>query len=304
MTGQAPARRFWQRLIGARPAAVPAVPLVRDRSGGLPSRFWAALIGAPLFLPAAPAAPQELPAARLTAARPPIALLAQRARAARDGGDPKTIRVADAALCTAMLSTPPDGSWPELRPLLEEIRAGNRFLAFVVDRVLGSGPPDSRRLETDLAYASDADLEPLVLELDWPPFVARLTVEERRLRLGLSVRLEQGEAGFVERAYGVMVLPVALVSDVGSTPYLLALAPGGDGLRALIDLPLPPGRFLAAAPNGAPIGVAEAGSLDLDLVRDSIAAIGSVSGLLPWQEIAASLPSGHPVRQVIDAEAH
>ncbi|MEQ4723604.1 hypothetical protein [Nonomuraea sp. B19D2] len=273
--------RYWSRLIDA-PVTVAAGSGVRDRSGPFLRRYWAALIGAPLFLP-----PESDPV------RPEIsvAVLADSARAARRTGDLQAIRVADTALVR-------HAGDPVPADLLDAIRRGNRFLAFALDEF--SLP----RLDTDLAYASGNDNEATSLGFARGPFTFRLRIADfGLLQVSVSAEAQPEELAFIERTYGVMILPLRIASAAESTTYLVALEVDGHDLHGHAEVPVPPGHFVEADTDGPPIGAAEAGSLDPALVTRSIRTVHTRSGLRPWLALAGLLVAGSPVKEVIEAEA-
>jgi PAS domain-containing protein len=225
--------------------------------------------------------------------------------------DPQLTRVAATALCSRLLEVQPE-RLPEptrlaLARLAESLARAIPFLAFTARRAAATlaeqeTPMLGIRLSTQLAPAADndPDVRTESLDADREPFTVQLVVTATgRAEIAVSAPLLADSERQLADSYGVMLLPVRVTSEDGSTRYLLPLQADGGRLSGLLDLPVPAGPFVEADTDGPPIGVTEAAFLDPDEVQRSIRGVRTRSGRAPWVQLAARLPAAHPLRAVI-----
>jgi hypothetical protein len=133
--------------------------------------------------------------------------------------------------------------------------------------------------------------------------VRLLVTETGRAGISVSAPLSESLERLVRDSYGVMLVPVTVTGEGGSTRYLIPLSSSDGHLSGRLDLPVPAGRFVEADTDGPPVGAAEAAFLSPAEVRRSIRALRTRSGRAPWRQLADLLPEGSPLRAVITREA-
>ncbi|MFD9642179.1 hypothetical protein ACFWWN_01520, partial [Streptomyces sp. NPDC059082] len=233
------------------------------------------------------------------------------------------IRVAAASLCTRLGTLDadrlPGATRDALVELVDVLARDNRFLghaAAVAEARLRGGPGQSRdpatRMATRLADAADGSsgIRRERTEFERLPFTVRLTVSATgRFTVSARATLSSDERDRLGHEYDTVLLPVRVGHQDGAERYWLALqvtGPVGNGLWLLsgaISLRLPEGEFVEADVDGAPLGLAEAGLLDVDEVERSVRAVMTNSGQERWEHVAESLPGAHPLRGIIGRAA-
>ncbi|MEU2489555.1 hypothetical protein BCL80_1259 [Streptomyces avidinii] len=231
------------------------------------------------------------------------------------------IRVAAASLCTRLGALDADrlpaGTRAALAELADVLARDDRFLghaaAVAAARLRGGHAAPSRDpatvMATHLADAADgpSGIRRERTEFERPPFTVRLTVSATgRCTVSARATLTTDERDRLAREYGAVLLPVRISGQDGARRYWLILqvtssSDGGPlGLSGAISTRLPEGDFVAADVDGAPLGLAEAGLLDVEEVERSVRAVTAYGAHQQWEHVAASLPANHPLRGVID----
>jgi hypothetical protein len=230
--------------------------------------------------------------------------------------EPALARVAATALCSRLLAVPaarlPEPTRAALARLAGRLDRVDPFLRFSARRAAArlapggeTGDVRALRLDAQLAAAADDESGVRTESLDAPrePFTVRLVVTAtRRAEVTVSAPLSPELQVQVDTSYGVILVPVRVTADAGSTRYVMPLGFSGGRLYGQLDLPVPAGQFIEADADGPPIGVPEAALLSSDEVRRSIRALGTVSGRAVWDRVAELLPEGHPLRTLIGEE--
>ena len=231
--------------------------------------------------------------------------------------DPALSRVAATALCSRLLAIDPvrlpEPTRLALAGLAGRLNAADPYLTFTARRAAarllpGASPAAASpiRLRTWLTPAADSATGVRTLSQDEArePFTVRLLVTAAgRAEITVSTPLPEGTERGVLDAYGVILVPVRVTGEGGSTRYLIALRAADDRLSGRLDLPLPAGRFVEADLDGPPVGAAEAAFLSPDEVQRSIRAVRTRSGRAPWRRLAELLPATSPLRALITREA-
>jgi hypothetical protein len=101
----------------------------------------------------------------------------------------------------------------------------------------------------------------------------------------------------------VLLMPVRVTGEGGSTRYLIPLRASDGRLSGRLDLPVPAGRFVEADTDGPPVGAAEVAFLSPAEVQRSIRGLRTMAGRAPWRQLAELLPEASPLRAVIAREA-
>lgn len=173
-----------------------------------------------------------------------------------------------------------------------------------------AGRPASKarqlRLPTELPSAADTEQEIRTQsqEIIREPFTIRLTVTATgRAEIAVSARLPEDQVPWITRACGVMLVPVRVVAASGETRYFLPLRYSDGAVSGRLNIAVPPGDFVEADLAGPPLGGAETSLLDAADVERSIHALPTRSARVLWQQLAALLPSAHPLRAVIARES-
>jgi hypothetical protein len=228
--------------------------------------------------------------------------------------DPALSRVAASALCAQLLAVAP-GRLPgptriALAALAGRLDEVDPFLRFAGRRAAArlrpgsdAGEEPTVRLNTELDAAADTATEVRTESgtAARAPFTVRLVVTATG-RAEITISAPPADLGDrVANSYGVMLIPVRVTGEDGSTRYLLPLRPWPD-LSGELDVELPDSEYVEADVDGPPIGVTEAAFLDHDEVRRSIEGVRTQSGLEPWALIAGRLAPAHPLRALITRE--
>jgi hypothetical protein len=230
--------------------------------------------------------------------------------------EPALARVAATALCSRLLEVPaarlPEPTRAALARLAGSLDRVDPFLRFTARRVSARLTPggetgEARAIRLDTRLVAAADNEPGVrtesVDALREPFTVQLVVTAtRRAEVTVSAPLLPDLRAMVDAVYGVMLLPVRVTGEAGSTRYVVPLASSGGRLYGRLDLPVPDGRFVEADAEGPPVGVTEAALLTPDEVRRSIRALRTQSGRAVWDRVAELLPTGHPLRELIAGE--
>ncbi|MGH3251052.1 MAG: hypothetical protein ACRDOI_33250 [Trebonia sp.] len=233
------------------------------------------------------------------------------------GRDPALARVGATALCSRLLAVDP-ARLPEptrlaLAGLAGRLSEADPFVAFTARRAAdrlgpgGAAPGVSAiRLGTRLPAAADTVTGVRTESLDAArePFTVRLLVTATgRANISVSAPLSEPLERLVLDSYGVMLVPVRVTGEGGSTRYLIPLRSADGRLSGRLDLPVPGGRFVEADTDGPPVGAAEAAFLSPAEVQRSIRGLRTMSGRAPWLQLAELLPEASPLRAVIAREA-
>ena len=230
--------------------------------------------------------------------------------------EPALARVGATALCARLLDVRtarlPEPTRVALARLAASLDRVDPFLRFSARRAAvrlapggETGQGRAIRLDTRLAAAADDEsgVRTDSLDANREPFTVRLVVTAtRRAEVAVGAALPPDLQVLVDNSYGVMLLPIRVTGEAGSTRYVVALGPSGGRLYGRLDLPVPAGPFVEADADGPPIGVPEAARLSPDEVRRSIRALRTQSGRAVWDRVAALLPDGHPLRALIARE--
>jgi hypothetical protein len=231
------------------------------------------------------------------------------------GQDPGLTRVAATALCSRLLGVDP-ARLPEptrtaLAALAGRLAEADPFLQFTARRVAARLAPSGEPLDATairlgrLPAAADtsAGVRTESRSATREPFTVRLVVTATgRAEITVTALLPQEPERRIDGPYGVLLLPVRVTGERGSTRYLVPLNSAGGRLSGQLNLPLPAGRFVETDVDGPPVGVAEAAFLSPEEVARSIRAVRSRSNRAQWTQVAALLPEGHPLRPLIDRE--
>jgi hypothetical protein len=233
------------------------------------------------------------------------------------GRDPAVARVGATALCARLLVVDP-ARLPEptrlaLAGLAGRLAQADPFVAFTARRAAarlrpGDAAPGASaiRLGTRLPAAANSVTGVRTESLDAArePFTVRLLVTATgRADISVSAPMSESLERLVHDSYGVMLVPVRVTGEGGSTRYLIPLRSSDGLLSGRLDLPVPAGRFVEADTDGPPIGAAEAAFLSLAEVQRSIRGVRTRSGRTPWRQLAELLPEASPLRAVITREA-
>jgi hypothetical protein len=229
--------------------------------------------------------------------------------------DQAVARVAASALCTQLLAVVParlpeptrtalaalSGRLDEVDPFLRF--AGRRAAAWLrTGRGTGEKPP--ARLPAELAAAADSEtgVRTESVTTERPPFAVDVVVTSAGwAEITVRAPLSREDQVRIAQSYGVLLVPVLVTDEDGSTRYFLPLQPMAD-LAGQLDVELPQGGFVEADIDGPPIGVAEAALLEPAEVQRSIDGLRTRPGREPWTLIADRLPAAHRLRELIIRE--
>jgi hypothetical protein len=229
-------------------------------------------------------------------------------------------RVAATTLCSRLLHADvarlPGTTRQRLARLLGLLREQNRFLGFTAAaaaRLLAEGEEGDAqaakavRVDSPLAPAAHSGLGVRRESgtVDREPFELQLAVTATgRAEIILRASVNPGDDQRIAGSYGLLLQPVVLTAARGTTRYLVPLRISDDEISGRLSLPVPRGHFVAADLDGPPIGAAEAMYLTAEEIERSISGLRTRSALELWAGLSGMLPTGHPLRAVIDREAN